>query len=591
MIVKHELQDISNPMVYCKAAVDMKYMVTVADDYFYTFIGRQVGIKFTDLIHPDFVEEFTNLWENFPEGGKERLVTFLLGSDDLYHMVDMTISDLKKQFGKDSVYNINIYCIYSMEHRYLTAANNSNKYKMFLSMYNDYLYDYDMETGIFTILKYNSSRADIVLKDTFENVRNIVLQRMDDEKMRSEIDNFFSLVASASEGFNYELLAPLFSDYNRTVKYYINSKVVYKLNRCKVVIGILRHDDTESSIAYYERPEAKDFFTGLYNKKATQALITDTFASDKSKHYFVMMDLDNFKTINDRYGHLCGDQVILKMANIISKALAGRGIAGRFGGDEFCIFTSGIESETKLRSMLTYCRQLIKNEFMEEFGGDGLTASMGVALYPDNGNTYDDLFKMADKCLYIAKEKGKNRFIIYDPIKHGSVVETDGKLEIEASDVHRSAEEMADFVGSTAVRLARNGMDELKDCLNKARDIFNVEGIRVYTKSDKKLISHVGDYRDLPEVEGEIFAPEFDEQFKNKCGFGMSIVSHIEPYAKEFHDVSVAAGVGGFFVARYETESGDEIRVFFDAIGHKANMAQIEKDFMLVFAKIVAGLL
>ena len=86
----------------------------------------------------------------------------------------------------------------------------------------------------------------------------------------------------------------------------------------------------------------------------------------------------------------------------------------RFGGDEFYLFTNNVEAEDNLRIFLTAARQQIRYTFEKKHPELHVTLSIGVSLYPDDGRTYDELFQKADKCLYIAKSRGKNRFIIYD---------------------------------------------------------------------------------------------------------------------------------------------------------------------------------
>lgn len=110
----------------------------------------------------------------------------------------------------------------------------------------------------------------------------------------------------------------------------------------------------------------KDFFTGLLNKRACKEYVQDSIATNKDIHYMAMIDIDNFKNVNDTYGHLYGDKVILKVAAIINSALNGRGIVGRFGGDEFFIFTNWITKESQLRSILTFIKQKVRAELGQE---------------------------------------------------------------------------------------------------------------------------------------------------------------------------------------------------------------------------------
>ena len=120
-----------------------------------------------------------------------------------------------------------------------------------------------------------------------------------------------------------------------------------------------------------------------------------------------LFDVDNFKSINDTYGHLFGDEVLSKIATILNANLNGRGIAGRFGGDEFYIFTSNIKDTEDLRILLTTMRKELQYAFDSRIDEFGVTLSVGVSEYPKDGNNYEILFKKADKCLYLARKRKK----------------------------------------------------------------------------------------------------------------------------------------------------------------------------------------
>lgn len=109
---------------------------------------------------------------------------------------------------------------------------------------------------------------------------------------------------------------------------------------------------------------------------------------ERKSYYLTIIDVDDFKTINDTYGHMFGDEVLSRVSEIIRSDLNARGVAGRFGGDEFMILFENVKSEQELRLILKTITKNIQWAF-------------------------------ADKALYIAKAKGKNRYIIYDGRKHG----------------------------------------------------------------------------------------------------------------------------------------------------------------------------
>ena len=588
MIIPEEFQDQENGMVFCHVSITSEFMVEFADDYFYNFVGRLYGIRFTELIHPDYVSEFTEEIEKLKIGDEVRLFMPVLGADEKYHMVDVHATKTSEMKDDQPLVDIRLWSILSMEWRYKTNYDNNNKYRTFLSMYNDYLFDYDFETDTFTIFNYDSIKPNVLIKDTFENARRRIFTVIDDADSKQRFLEFMDKVGDCNEGFNFEFLAPTFTDLNKTVNYNVSCHIMYKHNRQKLAIGVLRYDDYESDIAYYQKAESKDFFTGVYNKKACQLLVNDTIAINKSKHYMIMMDVDNFKNINDNYGHLVGDQVILKMAEIINKAVAGRGFVGRFGGDEFFIFTSSISSEETLRSMLSYLKKMMVKEFQEEFGEGGLTCSMGVALYPDNATTYTDLFNIADKCLYLAKEKGKNRFIIYDIEKHGPVNDDDS--DSGRSELQKSGQEMAESMSQLLLKLPSCD-EEISDFISKAATALDVDGIRVYVGPDNQKSFWAGKYRDVSEVNEVAFGENMTKLYKDLVFSPVSVLTNIQSLAPDVYRACENAGVGGFFSCRYDTKtSGKAVRIFYDTLGRKFNSTQTQRDFMIMFAGIISSL-
>ncbi len=167
-----------------------------------------------------------------------------------------------------------------------------------------------------------------------------------------------------------------------------------------------------------------DSLTGLVEKTDIIKIARDRIdGRNLEGTALVVIDVDYFKSINDNYGHQFGDEVIKKVADIISAEVGNSGIAGRFGGDEFFIVLYNIESEEELRSIL----KGIKNKVSATFPDKGidkdnpLSVSIGAAVFPSGVDNYDDLFTLADHSLYLAKDKGRNRYIIYDPEKHGSL--------------------------------------------------------------------------------------------------------------------------------------------------------------------------
>jgi diguanylate cyclase (GGDEF)-like protein len=154
-----------------------------------------------------------------------------------------------------------------------------------------------------------------------------------------------------------------------------------------------------------------DFLTGLYNKGVAMEKINRWLKNNPTKEaHLVMMDLDNFKSINDRYGHTYGDEVLVETARVIEECFSGEHILSRFGGDEFVIFA--IDEPTKqVESRVDKMMNRLAEE--KEELQQSLHCSVGIAARVSKTDCFEELFNRADNAMYIAKQKGKNRYCVY----------------------------------------------------------------------------------------------------------------------------------------------------------------------------------
>ena len=155
-----------------------------------------------------------------------------------------------------------------------------------------------------------------------------------------------------------------------------------------------------------ERAAMLDEFTDLYAKNPCLDLIRSALRTHGEKqHALLLMDLDRFKHINDTYGHLVGDQVLLSVAKDLKSLFRSTDIVGRFGGDEFLVFMQNVKSKEAILSKL---------ELVIRPCGipHPVTKSVGVAFYPEDGETLDQLLEKADKALYQAK-KTRGAYVVH----------------------------------------------------------------------------------------------------------------------------------------------------------------------------------
>ncbi len=146
-----------------------------------------------------------------------------------------------------------------------------------------------------------------------------------------------------------------------------------------------------------EQAARLDDFTGLYKKGYAAEQIEKRIRSGKGSHYLlIVLDIDNFKIINDTYGHDRGDRIILETARILKREFRDAYIVSRFGGDEFLLFLQDDGNRQAFGKRL---------EMLLRFKADGLicTNSIGIARYPQDGSCFEELFRKADQALYRAK--------------------------------------------------------------------------------------------------------------------------------------------------------------------------------------------
>lgn len=154
-----------------------------------------------------------------------------------------------------------------------------------------------------------------------------------------------------------------------------------------------------------------DSMTMLLNHEATLEGITDVLESHSDRqHALFMLDIDNFKALNDTLGHQAGDEFLIELARELKNHFRESDIVGRIGGDEFFMLmrnvTENEQIERKARGILALVQNVASNYLQVELSG-----SVGISVYPKDGNNLDELYAKSDSALYEAKRGGKNMYM------------------------------------------------------------------------------------------------------------------------------------------------------------------------------------
>lgn len=258
----------------------------------------------------------------------------------------------------------------------------------------------------------NSEKRDSV-KFTLEEFSNIIYDDMNGD----EIFNIWNKIIQRNKDVRLEF--KLKDINNRTICVNVKLRAFYdEMGYVQFYFGLI-HDVTRERRAEEELKNIVDFdvVTNLPSSTYTKRTIDNYLKISQKENEscaLVLVNIDNFKYINDTYGHDDGDRILKKVAIRLSKIIEVGDLICRYSGDEFIIFRHGIESFNEAKDLAI----LLRKSFEEGIKLNGneifITVSIGVALSPDNGSNYNILLKNADTALYRAKNDGKDEIQFFD---------------------------------------------------------------------------------------------------------------------------------------------------------------------------------
>lgn len=273
----------------------------------------------------------------------------------------------------------------------------------------EYIKSQDFDVVLLDLNLPDSSGSDsiISIKKQSPNIPIIILTGSDDQE---------TALKSLESGANDYLSKGEINKKN------LNRIILYAIERGKLNQLLLEREEKLKKL--YIELEAKnkqlldlaitDPLTGLFNRRYVDETLDKEIAKvkrNKNKLFYIVIDVDNFKYINDTYGHNLGDSVLLQIATILKKTCRDTDVCGRFGGDEFIAYGTFSE-EIEFFNFPTRFMDSIRNaDFIYENNKITVTVSIGIAILDNTNPDTKNLFISADKALYKAKENGRNQIV------------------------------------------------------------------------------------------------------------------------------------------------------------------------------------
>lgn len=364
--------------------------------------------------------------------------------------------------------------------------------KDFISLSENAMFYYNCETNEFRLFWINYERMVDIANMDFDEWED---EALSENKVADEDISIFkifcnsikSCIAKGTYSFHSSLISPDDAIVSCKVSF-----VPKKYEDAQYVLGEwhILSDFTGDTIEHYTSGHYSDPLTGLFNQTsivdyAKKRLENTNFGQSA----LILLNLDNFSRINSIYGHKFGDRVLQSVAEVIRGAIGSNGVEGRMAGDEFMIVLNDAGDELIIRNYLRTIKTNIRTLFPETLGDDRITCSMGISRSRINSNIYDELYKIAERVLYIAKQKGKNRYIIYKPEMHGQILtdsfETDYKIGTEKVysdiDLYKTANILANVV--------LNGKEMLPELLEQLTRALMVDRITIFWGRNYDMIA------------------------------------------------------------------------------------------------------
>ena len=364
-----------------------------------------------------------------------------------------------------------------MSDRYLALGANQKISNALLSQFDSVYFTYDRQENSIVCYRYSDGREKVLFNSDLEGWHRRVCEALS-EASQDELSVFEANLKNGVRDFAGTLSH---QDGENSVRY-VGTAIYDEDVHIKTVgnIGSTRVKPMKDVVR-------RDQLTGLILKEDITSYGKKLMSDGSKKAALAIIDIDNFKNVNDHFGHSMGDVVLKKCAALIDRELGDCGRAGRIGGDEFLVVLDNFTIAEEVKSVLRGMKNNIFQAYTEERDGFYVSTSIGCAIFPDDADNYDTLFDLADHLLYRAKVKGKNRYIIYEKEKHGSVEEilqTDVKAIGVAGRRGLGKSEAVCYIMDYDLR----GKEyTLESVLNDILEYFIIERIVVYNKTDRKV--------------------------------------------------------------------------------------------------------
>lgn len=302
------------------------------------------------------------------------------------------------------------------------AINQEQQYR--ISMVKDAITFYEVNvTKDFVIKGFEDERKELDQILRYSDMLNLVARKIvhpeevDEFIYRHKCENVIKQFKNGESESSMEYRRLMADGAYIWVKAIVNLVEDIENGDIKAFVCIKNINAEKKNQLELQRLAERDVLTGLYNKNMVSRLIDEHLANSSSSasSAFFMIDVDDFKNVNDHLGHVYGDAVLCELGEKLVRIFRSTDIVGRIGGDEFIVF---LKNGAIARKVEEKAKEICKAFYISYKGLNGeeytISSSIGISISPQDGSSFAELYNCADIALYAAKNEGKNTYKVYD---------------------------------------------------------------------------------------------------------------------------------------------------------------------------------
>ena len=573
-----------------RVIVDKSLHTQSGNERFFSYFGNDVTYSIRRTIDNEDYDRFVECMEQAQAGTSQSTVIRMRGLNGHLRWILAAVRMLDDS--AEPLYIVDFSDILSLNRISAEKDRLISEYRYIMSLSSDIAFEYSFETRHIRIYIQDCCRENLLVDEELDKWQSRSIES--GMVISRYVDTFNTLCRDIKNGvyrFDHEFESSILTQgKTREMCLFrgITRSIDPKQRKVSGLISVIssRQKSKDVNLAIESN---RDSLSGLLNKRTVTSYVTALLAESPSCNVnLVILDIDNFTDINTGYGHLFGDEVVYTVAGIIKKELGTRGFAGRISGGGFLIVLENTRDEEDLRGILRAIRTNIELSFNERFDNFRLTCSMGISTYPKDSEDYDELFMQADKALYIAQQKGQNRYVIYDIEKHGRV-ERDIENKIAYLGGNKDSNDKLTFAANLSESLVYGRIPDISVLLEQIRSAFGIDDICVFAGNDMSLILSCGNASSRNAL--YLLENSYTERFSGDGIFAIDNVNELEGRDDNAFAQLTSENIGGAVQYLITDESIIKGVISFCYIGRFKKWSVSDMNYFAILGRAVASIL